>query len=163
MEDVLEVYQRRYDENHPLVCLDEGSKQFEQELRQALPMEPGKVKREDYEYEHEGFCSIFLACEPLLGKRVVQVRERRTKADFAHFLHEVVQVHYPQAEKITLVMDNLNTHTMGALYDTFPASEAMSIWKKLEIHYTPKHGSPAQHGRNRALGAWTASLEWSPA
>lgn len=141
MEDVLEVYHRPYDPRHPQVGLDEGSVQFQQEKRAALPMEPGKPKREDYEYEREGFCSIFLAVEPLTGKRFTQVRERRTKRDFAYFLRDLIDVHYPEAEKIVLVMDNLNTHQPGALYEVFPAAEAMRLWQKLEIHYTPKHGS----------------------
>lgn len=132
---------RPYDPRFPQVGLDEGSVQFQQEKRAALPMEPGKPKREDYEYEREGFCSLFLACEPLTGKRFVEVRERRTKKDFAFFVRELVDVHYPHAEKIVLVMDNLNTHAPGSLYEVFPAAEAMRLWKKLEIHYTPKHGS----------------------
>jgi transposase len=141
MEDLLEVYQRPYDPRVPQVCVDEGSVQFQQEKRAALPMEPGKPKREDYEYEREGYCSLFLACEPLTGKRVVDVKQRRTKADFAFFVRDLIDIHYPDAEKIVLVLDNLNTHTPGALYDVFPAAEAMRLWKKLEIHYTPRHGS----------------------
>ncbi|MBA2678572.1 MAG: IS630 family transposase, partial [Ktedonobacteraceae bacterium] len=140
MEDILEVYVRPYDPRFPQICLDEGSLQFRQETREALPMESGKPKREDYEYKREGFCSIFLACEPLTGRRFVDVRERRTKKDFALFVRDLIDLHYPDAEKIALVVDNLNTHTPGSLYDVFPPEEAMRLWKKLEIHYTPKHG-----------------------
>jgi transposase len=141
MEDVLDVYVRPYDPKRPQVCIDEGSVQFTKELREALKMKPGKVKKVDYQYEREGYCSIFLACEPLTGKRAVHVTEQRTKADFAHFLRYVVDVMYPDAEKIVVVMDNLNTHTPGSLYEVFPPEEAMRIWKKLEIHHTPVHGS----------------------
>ena len=141
MEDVLEVYGRPYDPRFPQVNFDEGSLQFQKELREALPMESGKIKREDYEYKREGWCNIFLACEPLAGKRYTEVREQRTKKDFAFFLRNLVDLQYPDAEKIVLVMDNLNTHTPASLYAVFPPAEAMRIWKKLEIHYTPKHGS----------------------
>jgi transposase len=141
MEDVLEVYVRPYDERFPQVCLDEGGYQFIRETRDPLPMQPGQVKREDYEYEPEGFCSVFLACEPLTGKRFVQARERRTKADFAYFVRELIDGHYREAEKIVLVMDNLNIHTPGSLYEVFSPHEAMRLWKKLEIHSTPRHGS----------------------
>lgn len=141
MEDVLEVYTRPYDPRFPQVCLDEGSVQFVKDLREALPMKPGKPKREDYEYEREGFASVFLGCEPLAGKTFVEVKERRTKKDFALFLRDLIEFQYPEAEKIVLVMDNLNTHTPASLYAVFPAEEAMRLWKKLEIHYTPKHGS----------------------
>jgi len=141
MEDVLDVYVRPYDPKRPQVCIDEGSVQFTKELQEALKMKPGKVKKVDYQYERDGYCSIFLACEPLTGKRAVHVTEQRTKADFAHFLRYVVDVMYPEAEKIVVVMDNLNTHTPGSLYEVFPAEEAMRIWKKLEIHHTPVHGS----------------------
>jgi DDE superfamily endonuclease len=141
MEDVLEVYVRPYIARYPQVCFDEGSMQLIHEVRSALPMEPGKPKREDYEYRRDGFASIFLACEPLIGKTFVQVKERRTKKDFALFLRDLIDIQYPDAEKIILVMDNLNTHTPGSFYDLFPPEEAMRLWKKLEIHYTPKHGS----------------------
>lgn len=141
MEDTLEVYVRPYDPNYPLVCTDEGSVQIVSDLREPLEMEPGKVKRVDYEYEREGFCSLFLACEPLIGKTVIQVKERRTKTDFAHFIKHLVDEVYPNAEKIVLVLDNLNTHTPSSFYKAFPPEEAMRLWKKLELHYTPKHGS----------------------
>jgi transposase len=141
MEDVLEVYVRDYSKRFPQLCVDEGSIQLKGEKRPPLAMQPGKVKKEDYEYLHKGVCSIFLACEPLTGKRFTEVTERRTRADFAHFLQHLVDIEYPQAEKIILVMDNLNTHTPGTLYDVFPAEEAMRIWQKLEVHFTPKHAS----------------------
>lgn len=141
MEDVLEVYVQPYDPLRPRICVDEGSTQLVSEKRDPLAMEPGKVKRVDYEYEREGFCSIFLACEPLTGKTFTSVNPRRTKVDFAHFLKELVDDVYPEAEKLVLVMDNLNTHTPGSLYHVFPPDEAMRLWKKLEIHYTPLHGS----------------------
>jgi transposase len=141
MEDVLDVYVQPYDERRPQVCIDEGGVQFVKDKVEALAMEPGKIKKVDYQYDREGYCNIFLACEPLSGKRVVQVSERRTKVDFAYFLRHVVDVMYPEAEKVVVVMDNLNTHTPGSLYEAFEAKEAMRIWKKLEIHYTPLHGS----------------------
>lgn len=141
LEDVLEVYVQPYESKKPQVCLDEGSVQFVSELREPLEMQPGKIKKVDYEYEREGYCSLFLACEPLKGKTVIQVKERRTKADFAHFIRYLVDEVYPDAEKIVLVMDNLNTHTPGSFYQVFPPEDAMRLWKKLEIHYTPLHGS----------------------
>lgn len=141
MEDVLDVYVQPYDPKRPQICFDEGSMQLVSEVREPLEMEPGKNKKVDYEYEREGFCTLFLACEPLTGKTVIQVTERRTKVDFARFLRSLVDEVYPDAEKIVLVMDNLNTHTPGSLYEVFPPEEAMRIAKKVEIHYTPKHGS----------------------
>lgn len=141
MEDVLDVYTRPYDACFPQICLDEGSKHLLAETREPLPMKPGEPKREDAEYKREGTCSLFLACEPLSGKRVVQVRERRTKADWAEFVRELIEVHYPQAEKIMLVLDNLNTHTPASFYEVFAPAEAWRLSQKLEVHYTPKHGS----------------------
>jgi transposase len=141
MEDVLEVYVRPYNPLRPLVGVDEGSMQMVSDKREPLEMEPGKVKRIDYEYEREGYCSIFLACEPLTGKIVTEVKEQRTAGDFAHFIKYLVDEVYPDAERLVLVMDNLNTHTPGSFYKVFPPEEAMRLWKKLEIHYTPLHGS----------------------
>lgn len=141
MEDVLEVYTRPSDARFPQVCLDEGSKQLLAETRESLPMKPGKPERFDYEYEREGTCSLFVACEPLTGKRVVQVREQRTRADWAQFVRELIEVHYPEAEKIVLVLDNLNTHTPASFYEVFAPEEAWRLSQKLEVHYTPKHGS----------------------
>lgn len=141
MEDVLEVYTRPYDARYPQVCMDEMSKQLLTDTRPPLPVQPGHPARQDYEYERHGVCNIFLACEPLAGKRYTQVTMQRTKVDWAHFIRELVDVHYPQAHKLVLVQDNLNTHTIGALYEAFPAAEARRLARKLEIHYTPKHGS----------------------
>lgn len=141
MEDVLEVYHRPYDPRFPQICMDEGSKQLLGETREPIPMEPGKPKREDYEYEREGVFNIFGACEPLTGKNIFQVTSSRTKEDWAYFLRDLIDVHYKDAEKIILVMDNLNTHGPGSFYKVFEASEAHRLAHKLEIHYTPKHGS----------------------
>lgn len=141
MEDVLAVYQRPYDERRPQICLDETSKQLKADTRERLPIKPGEPERFDYEYERHGVCNLFLACEPLAGKRMVQVTQRRTKQDWAPFVRDLVDIHYPQAERIVLVMDNLNTHVIGSLYEAFPPAEARRLVERLEIHYTPKHGS----------------------
>jgi hypothetical protein len=141
MEDVLRVYMRRYDPRFPQVCLDEISKQLLQDSREGLPPRPGDLEKYDYEYSRHGVCNLFLVCEPLAGKRYVKVTERRTKVDFAHFVRELIDVHYPTAEKIVLVMDNLNTHTPASFYEAFAPEEAERLCEKLEIHYTPKHGS----------------------
>jgi hypothetical protein len=141
MEDVLEVYHRPYDERFPQVCMDEGSKQLLAETRTPLAMEPGKVKKEDGEYERRGTCSLFVAVEPLAGKRFLHVTEQRTKKDWARFMQKVIDEQYPKAEKIILVMDNLNTHICSSFYETFEPEEARRLIEKLELHYTPKHGS----------------------
>jgi transposase len=141
MEDVLDVYTRPYDERFPQVCLDEKSKQLVGEVREPLAASPGRPARHDYEYERNGTANLFIVCEPLAGWRHVEVTERRTKLDWAHCVQDLVDVHYPEAEKIVLVMDNLNTHTPAALYEAFVPVEARRIARKLEIHYTPKHGS----------------------
>jgi len=141
MEDVLEVYTRPYDERRPQVCMDEGSKQLVTDLREALPMEPGHPKRIDYEYDPNGYCNIFVACEPLAGKRFLQVRERRTRRDWAFFVRDLIDVQYPKADKIVLVMDNLNTHSPASFYAVCEPAEAWRLSQKLEIHYTPLHGS----------------------
>ncbi len=141
MEDVLEVYTRPYDERRPQVCMDEGSKQLVTDLREALSMEPGHPKRIDYEYDPNGYCNLFVACEPLAGKRFLQVRERRTTRDWALFVRELIDVQYPKADKIVLVMDNLNTHSPASFYEVFEPAEAWRLSQKLEIHYTPLHGS----------------------
>jgi hypothetical protein len=141
MEDVLDVYQRPYDPRFPQVCLDETSKQLLGEVRAALPAAPGRVRKEDSEYTREGVVNLFLWCEPLANRREVLVTDRRTKVDWAHVIKDLVDVHYPAAEKLILVMDNLNTHTPAALYETFEAPEAKRLADKLELHYTPKHGS----------------------
>jgi hypothetical protein len=141
MEDVLDVYTRPYDSRYPCVCLDETSKQLVGETRVPLPPQPGQPQRYDYEYERNGVSNLFMLSEPLAGWRHVEVTQRRTKQDYAHQLKALVDVHYPSALKISLVHDNLNTHTPSALYETFCPEEAKRILDKLEIHYTPKHGS----------------------
>jgi hypothetical protein len=141
MEDTLEVYKRPYEPRFPQICMDEGSKQLLAETREPIPMEKGKPKREDNEYERKGTCSIFVACEPLTGKRYLKVTERRTKKDWAYFMQEVIDIHYKDAEKIILVMDNLNTHVLSSFYEAFDAPTARRLVEKVEIHYTPKHGS----------------------
>jgi transposase len=141
MEDVLEVYTRPYDERFPQVCLDEKSKQLVGEVREPLAASPGRVARHDYEYEREGTANLFIVSEPLAGWRHISVTDRRTKIDWAHCIKELVDLHYPHAEKIVLVMDNLNIHTPTALYEAFEPVEARRLLEKLEIHYTPKHGS----------------------
>jgi transposase len=141
MEDVLDVYCRPYDPLHPVVCMDESSKQLVADVRAPLPMESGKPQRNDDHYERRGTRNLFLACEPLRGWREVKVTQRRTKVDWAHFIQQLVDVHYPDAKKIVLVMDNLNTHRPASLYEAFEPAEAKRIWDRLEIHFTPKHGS----------------------
>jgi transposase len=141
MEDVLEVYTRPYDPLRPQVCMDETSKQLLRDTRQPLPMEPGRAQRKDYEYERGGVVNVFMFMEPLASRRWVDITERRTKVDWAHQIKELVDVRYPEAEQIVLVMDNLNTHTPASLYEAFDPAEARRIAQKLEIHYTPKHGS----------------------
>lgn len=141
MEDVLDVYKRPYDEKNPVVCLDETNKQQIKEVRSIIPAEPGKPERFDTEYERNGTSNIFLSCEPLAGKRQIKITDHRTKIDFAEFIKELVDVHYRDANKIVLVMDNLNTHNGSSLYEKFEPVEAKRILDKLEIHHTPKHGS----------------------
>jgi hypothetical protein len=141
MEDVLEVYQRPYDPRRPQVCLDEASKQLVAETRVPVPAAPGRPARVDYEYERKGTANLFLVCEPLAGKRHVRVTERRTAVDFAETVRLLVGEWYPQAEKVVLVMDNLNTHKAASLYEAFPPEQARRLLEKLEIHHTPKHGS----------------------
>jgi DDE superfamily endonuclease len=141
MEDVLEVYTRPYDPRFPQVCMDEGAKLLLQDKRAPVLMQPGQPEREDYTFESAGMRKFFLACEPLAGKRFVTVSQRRTSQDWAYFIRDLVDVHSPQAEKIVLVLDNLNTHTPSSLYATFAPPEARRILQKLELHYTPVHGS----------------------
>lgn len=140
MEDVLDVYSRPYDPLHPVVCMDEKPYQLLGESRDPLPMEPGSKKKLDSEYVRNGTCSIFVFNEPLAGWRHTSVREHRTAEDWAEEVKEFVDSR-PEAEKIILIMDNLNTHTIASLYKRFPPSEAKRIKDRLEIHYTPKHGS----------------------
>jgi hypothetical protein len=141
MEDVLEVYARPYDPRHPQVCLDEASKQLVADVTPPLPVEPGRPAREDYEYERRGTANLFMLFEPLAGWREVKVTERRTCEDFAQVLKELSDVHYPNAERIVLVMDNLNTHKLSVLYQTFPPEEARRLCQRFEVHHTPKHAS----------------------
>lgn len=141
MEDVLEVYQRPYTPEYPVVCLDESNRQLIEETRPALPIKPGEHKKVDYEYRRNGVADFFMMFEPLAGLRHVEVRTSRKRMDFAYCIKKLVDVHYPDCKKIVLVMDNLNTHSIASLYETFPADEALRLAKKLEIHYTPKHGS----------------------
>jgi transposase len=141
MEDVLEVYTRPYDPLRPQVCMDETSKQVLRDTRAALPMAPGRSRREDYEYERGGVANVFMFTEPLAGRRWVDITEHRTKVDWAHQIEELVDERYPEAERIVLVMDNLNTHSPASLYEAFDPERARRLSEKLEIHYTPKHGS----------------------
>jgi hypothetical protein len=141
MEDVLEVYTRAFDPSRPLVCLDETSKQLITETRPSLPAKPGQVKRVDPEYRRNGTASVFLMTTPLEGKRHVRVREHRKRQDFAEVVRELCDVLYPDAQKIVLVMDQLNTHNIASLYQAFEPAEAKRLAEKLEIHHTPKHGS----------------------
>ena len=141
MEDVLDVYQRPYDASRPVVCLDEASKQLVRETRGPIPPSPGQPERVDYEYERNGTANLFMAFEPLAGRRRVQVTERRTKIDFAHVVRELVDEQYPKADTVVLVMDNLNTHRLSSLYEAFAPDEARRLIGRLEVHHTPKHGS----------------------
>jgi len=141
MEDVLDVYTRAYDPQRPQVCMDETSKQLVGETRLPVPAAPGRVARHDYEYVRNGVANLFMFFEPLVGTRRVKVTEHRTRIDWAQAVRELVDEGYPQADKIVLVMDQLNTHGPASLYEAFPPAEAKRIADKLEIHHTPKHGS----------------------
>ena len=141
MEDILDIYEMPYDPERPVVCMDEKPYQLLGEAREPLPMRPGDDQKVDSEYTRNGTCSIFAFVEPLGGKHHVSVREHRTATDWAEEIKYLVDVMYPEAKKIILVMDNLNTHKPASLYKKYPASEARRIIKRLEIHYTPKHGS----------------------
>jgi hypothetical protein len=141
MEDVLDVYHRPYDETRPLICLDESSKQLIGETVEPLPPEPGQPERFDYEYVRNGTANLFMVSEPLLGWRAVPVTERRTAKDFAEVVRWLAEEVHPEAEKLVLVMDNLNTHKLASLYEAFPPEQARRIAERLEIHHTPKHGS----------------------
>ena len=140
MEMVLEVYKRALDPQRPVVCMDESPKQLIAETRIPISASPGKPARHDYEYKRCGVCNIFLACEPLAGKRLLKITETKTKQDWALFIEDIAS-QYQGAEKITLVMDNLNTHTPGSFYETFPPDRAKALWDRFEFVYTPKHGS----------------------
>lgn len=140
MEQVLDVYRRPYDESRPVVCMDETPRQLIRETRRSLPARPGMPERQDYEYERCGVCNVFMATEPLAGTRMTKVTDRKTRADWAQFLHDIAE-RYPDADRITLVMDNLNTHNPGSLYLAFPPNQAKALWDRFEFVYTPKHGS----------------------
>ena len=141
MEDILDVYQRPLDEKRPLICLDEASKQLLSDTRPPLPLEQGKPVRQDSEYKRNGTVNLFMVCAPLLGWRHVEVTDRRTGVDFAQVIKRLVDEQFPIADKIVLVLDNLNTHTPASLYQAFAPAEAKRLADKLEVHYTPKHGS----------------------
>jgi DDE superfamily endonuclease len=141
MEDVLDVYERPKDAKRPTVCVDELHKQLIGETRVPIAAEPGQLERYDYEYVRNGTANTFLAFEPLAGRRITKVTDRRTRVDWAEFIRELVDVHYAWAEVIVLVLDNLNIHSTASLYEAFEPEEAHRIARKLEIHYTPKHGS----------------------
>ena len=141
MEDVLDLYAEPYDPQRPAVCFDETSTQLLADVREPLPAKPGRPRREDYEYERAGTRNLFLTCEPRRGWRHVAITRQRTMRDFAQQMRWLVDEAYPDVPVIRLVLDNLNTHRMASLYETFPAAEAPRIAKRLEFHHTPKHGS----------------------
>jgi hypothetical protein len=140
MEMVLDVYKRPFNPRNPVVCMDESPRQLIAETRIPVSCSPGKPAIYDYEYKRKGMCNIFLSCEPLTGKRMVKITERRTKQDWACYL-EAITIQYENADKITLIMDNLNTHVPGSLYETFPPQKAKALWDRFDFVYTPKHGS----------------------
>lgn len=140
MELVLDVYKRPYDPLHPVVCMDESPRQLIRETKIPIPPGPGRAARHDYEYERCGVCNVFMAVEPLAGKRIVRITERKTRPDWADFLAEIALL-YAGARRIVLVMDNLNTHTPGSLYETYAPEEAKALWDRFDFVYTPKHGS----------------------
>jgi hypothetical protein len=140
MESVLDIYKMPYNKEYPVVCMDESPKQLIKQTRIPIPASPGNIAKEDFEYERHGVVQIFMANEPLKGKRFVEVSETKTKKDWAHFIKDISEK-YQEAQKIRLIMDNLNTHTPGALYETFSPDEAKRIWDRYEFIYTPKHGS----------------------
>jgi DDE superfamily endonuclease len=141
MEDILEIYSKPYNPLIPVICMDEKPIQLLNETRESIPATENHPERVDYEYERAGTASIFMFTEPLAGKREVSVRDRRTKIDWAIEMEQLLRTQYANIDKVILVCDNLNTHTRGAFYDAFPAEKAREIVKKIEFHYTPKHGS----------------------
>lgn len=140
MEQILDIYKRPWDPQYPVICMDESPKQLIAETREPIPCSPGQPLKYDYEYRRCGTCNIFLACEPLAGRRMVKITQRRTKQDWALFLEDIAG-EYSTAEKIVLVMDNLNTHSPGSLYESYPPEVAKTLWNRFEFVYTPKHGS----------------------
>jgi len=141
MEDILDVYSQPFDDRRPVICMDEKPYQLTDESRVAIPMCPFHPERRDAEYVRKGTCSIFVFAEPLAGWRHFAIREHRTRVDWANQIKELLEVYYPQATKVCLVMDNLNTHAISSLYEAFDPETAFRLAKRLEIHYTPKHGS----------------------
>lgn len=141
MERVLDVYKLPYDKNIPVVCMDESPKQLIEEKRTSIPMKCGREKRMDYEYIRHGVANVFMVNEPLTGKRYTEIKQKKTRRDWAKFVKRIVDEFFPNAEKIMLVMDNYKTHGAAALYETFRPEEAKRIWDKLEFIFTPKHGS----------------------
>ena len=141
MEDVLELYAEPYKPWQPVICFDERPCQLLADTREPLPMQPGRPQRYDYEYERRGHCNLFIFCQPLAGWRHVKATQQRRKVDFAECMRELVDIYFPHAEVIRVVLDNLNTHTPAALYDAFSPAEARRILRKLRFHFTPKHGS----------------------
>lgn len=141
MEDVLSVYQRPLDPTRPVVCMDEKPVQLLEETRASIPAGPGRPQRIDYEYRRAGTANIFMFCEPLAGWRETQVTEHRGKTDWAFVMRDLLDGRYAQVSQVCLVIDNLNIHTIGSFYQAFPAAEARRLVERLEIHYTPKHGS----------------------
>ena len=150
MEDVLDIYSEEYDSRRPVVCFDETSKQLVEDKRPSIAATRGRVKRYDYEYRRNGTRNLFMFCEPKGGWRHIEVTERRTSVDFAEQMRWLVDEAYPNVETVRVVLDNLNTHKLGSLYEAFEPSEARRIARRLEFHYTPKHGRLAEHGRDRA-------------
>lgn len=141
MENVLDIYKKPYSKDYPVVCMDESPKQLIEEMRTTIPMKPGQETRVDYEYIRHGVVNIFMANEPLRGKRYVEVTKQKTKKDWAYFVRDIADKHYPKAKRITLLMDNFKTHNASALYEAFEPKEAKRIWDRFEFVYTPKHGS----------------------
>ncbi len=167
MEDVLDLYAQPYDPLRPVICFDELPYQLLRDVLAPQPCAPGRPAREDYAYAREGMCNLFMSFQPLQGWRHIDVTARRTSQDFAYQMQALVDVHFPDAEVIRVVLDNLNTHTPAALYQTFAPAEARRLTQKLEFHYTPKHGSwlgyPLGVGRNRMVGLGAAMSGSAPA
>ena len=141
MEDILDLYAEPYQPAFPVICFDEVPYQMVSETRMPLPMQNGTPQRYDFEYKREGTCNLFMFLQPLMGWRHVKVTDRRTKQDFALCMNDLAEIHFPEAEKIRVVLDNLNTHTPAAFYESFPPEQARQLTKKLEFHYTPEHSS----------------------
>ena len=141
MEDILDIYAMPYNKDIPVICMDEKPYMLIGDVRDEIPMKPKKLRKYDFEYSKHGSCSIFIFTEPHKGWRHVNATQRRTKQDWAKQIHKLLTIHYPDKEKIILVMDNLNTHAISSLYDTFPPETARQLARRLEIHYTPRHGS----------------------